>query len=147
MENGDNQQPQNNPVSPSASDDSRQTASTNTTQETSVADQNMSATYETQSPHFWNYIMLAFGVLIMLAIFLPKSTFAQNLGWPIIILGAIAGIKFATDSFLASKHSSLLIRPFIIFAGLGIGGVIFISCLIAAAVISFSKNPNPQSTG
>jgi NAD/NADP transhydrogenase alpha subunit len=87
------------------------------------------------------------GALILLAIFLPNSSFAQMLAYPIIILGALAGIKFFMDSIRFSKTKNPLVRSFVIFGGLGVGAVIFIVCLIAGAIVGFAKDPNPQSTG
>lgn len=94
-----------------------------------------------------HYITAGLGVLILLAIFLPNSSFAQLLAWPIIILGAVAGIKFFVDSLRSSKASNPLVRSFVVLGGLGVGIVIFVVCLIAGAIVGFAKDPNPQSTG
>lgn len=93
-------------------------------------------------------MFLGLGVLIFLAIFLPNSSAAQALAYPIIILGAVAGIKFFIDSIRSSrKVNNALVKTFVIFGGLGVGVVIFIVCLIAGAIVGFTKDPNPQSTG
>ncbi len=99
-----------------------------------------------KKPH--NYAFLGLGVLILLAIFLPNSSAAQALAYPIIILGAIAGIKFFIDSIRSSRRvNNVLAKSFVVFGGLGVGVVIFIVCLIAGAIVGFAKDPHPQSTG
>jgi len=94
-----------------------------------------------------NYIVTAFGVLILLTIFLPKSSLAQSLAFPVIILGAVAGIKFIIDAIRSSRTKPALVRLFFIFGGFGVGIFIFIACVIAGTIIGFSKDPNPQGCG
>ena len=94
-----------------------------------------------------NYVLFGLGVLIVAAIFLPNSTFAQALAYPIWLCGAAAGILFFIDTINSSKSKSPLVRSFIILGGVGVGVVIFVICLVAGAFVGFSKDPNPQSTG
>jgi hypothetical protein len=94
-----------------------------------------------------HYISTGLGVLILLAIFLPNSSFAQMLSFPIIILGLVAGIKFFIDTIRSSKTKNVAVRSFLILGGFGIGAFIFIVCLIAGSIVGFAKDPNPQSTG
>lgn len=137
MENNGNRQPNNsNIVSPTG-----QTAPALTPAPHQTAPQEAPVKKPT------HYITAGLGVLILLAIFLPNSSFAVMLAWPIIILGAVAGIKFFIDSVRSSKTKNPLVKSFVIFGGLGIGAVIFIVCLIAGAIVGFAKDPNPQSTG
>lgn len=94
-----------------------------------------------------NYLLTAFGVLLLLVIFLPNSAFAQSLAYPIIILGLVAGVAFFVETVKSSKNMNVLARGFIIFAGVGVGVVIFFASLIAGVVVGFSKDPNPQGCG
>lgn len=90
-----------------------------------------------------HYIMAAFGILILLSIFLPKSTIAQGIVWPIVIFGLVAGISFLVRSYRAGQSSSPIVKVFSIVGGLGVGIVIFIACVIWGVVAAASKNPNP----
>lgn len=94
-----------------------------------------------------NYLLTAFGVLLLLVIFLPNSAFAQSLAYPIIILGFVAGVMFFVETVKSSSKMNVLARGFIIFAGVGVGIVIFFASLIAGVVVGFSKDPNPQGCG
>lgn len=94
-----------------------------------------------RKPH--HYIVAGFGVLIVLAIFLPRSNVAQMLCIPIVILGAAGGITFFVESIHSSKKSNPFVRSFLILGGLGVGIVIFNISLIAGLVVFTSKNPNP----
>lgn len=93
-----------------------------------------------------NYLFMAFGILFILVIFLPNSTFAQMLAYPFWLLGLIAGSKFFSDSIKSSKGYNPMVRSFMIFGGFGVGAVIFIVCLITGAIVGFSKDPHPQSS-
>lgn len=137
MENSGDQQPNNNVISP--------TGQTAASTPVPAPQQNVAPTVPVKKPT--NYIAVGLGALILLAIFLPSSSFAQLLAFPIIILGAVAGIKFFIDSIRSSKGRNPLVQSFVIFGGLGVGAVIFIVCLIAGAIVGFAKDPNPQSTG
>lgn len=138
MENNGNQQPNSNVVSPTGQ-------TTTPAAPAPVPQQTAPQAAPIKKPT--NYIAVGFGVLILLVIFLPNSTLAQMLAYPIIILGAIAGIKFFIDSIRSSRAKNPLIRSFVVFGGFGVGAVIFIVCLIAGAIVGFAKDPNPQSTG
>lgn len=95
-----------------------------------------------------NYAFLGLGILILLAIFLPNSEFAQMLGIPIVILGAVAGIKFLADSVsYGMKLKNALVTAFVIVGGLGVGIVIFLASLVAGFIVGYAKDPHPQSTG
>lgn len=96
---------------------------------------------------FVNYLFTAFGILILLAIFLPNSALAQSLAYPIILLGLISGIAFFIESIRSSATMSPLARPFIIFGGFGVGVFIFFTTLIVGVIVGFSKDPNPQGCG
>ncbi len=94
-----------------------------------------------------NYLFAGFGILIVLAIFLPNSVLAQSLAYPIIILGGISGVVFFVESIKSSQTMSPLVRPFVIFGGFGVGVFIFFTTLIVGAIVGFSKDPNPQGCG
>src|SRR3989344_1367375 len=131
MENNGNQQPNNNVVSPTGQASSPAPAPT--------PQQNAAQEAPVKKPT--HYLAAGLGVMILLAIFLPNSSFAQMLAYPIIILGAVAGIKFFIDSVRSSKTKNPLVRSFVIFGGLGVGSVIFIVCLTTGAIVGFAKDP------
>lgn len=90
-----------------------------------------------------HYIMAAFGILILLSLFLPKSTISQAIVWPIVLFGLVAGISFLIKSYRAGQRGSPIVKVFSIVGGLGVGVVIFIACVIWGLVAAASKNPNP----
>jgi len=142
MVNDNNQQPNN-------LTDSSKTPSSDEIPSVQTISASQSVVYEPAPvSKLHNYVVSGIGVLILLVIFLPASRVSQALAYPIIILGAVAGIKFFIDSIRACKReSNVFIKTFVFFGGLGIGGVIFIVFFIAGAIVGFSKDPNPQSTG
>lgn len=99
------------------------------------------------SSPFKRYAGTGIGLLVALAIFAPASYLTQQLAWPIIGLGAFAGVKFFIDAINLSRKMNPIVRSFAILGGLGVGIVIFIACVIGGIVIGFTKDPNPQSTG
>ena len=152
MENDPNQQPQNQPpavelsgagpVVPPVAPVPVVTPPQPVIQPTPPSPQPISTVPPAPQKHIGNYIIVGFGVLILLSMVLPKSRVAQMLFIPIILLGAVAGITFFVKSIRSSKGSNPLVRVFVIFGGLGVGVVIFIISLIQGLVVFAVKDPN-----
>lgn len=151
MENENNQQPQNNPEQPRDSNNGvNQTTPPSQApipQPPTIQPAPATAVDNAPKMRVWNYIGAVFGLLIVMAMFLPASSFTENLGWPIGILGVVAGLTFMWSAIIESRKTNKLVQPFVILGGIGMGVVIFIICLVIAVIVGLSKNPHPQSTG
>jgi len=92
------------------------------------------------TPRKHHYLMMTFGVLVILSILAPGGL-AALMVIPIAIFGFIAGIRFLVESVRATSDSNPMIRLFGLVGGLGVGAVIFIACVMWGAGVAIAKNP------